>query len=126
MDDSFGALGFLGFCVCDRLGWGSILGCGFTDACGDVGVSGSGLAYGHGEGRESLVVDGGADVAVVYGEGCQVFFGDAVFVEFPNELSSVCVCDLEDCEASGVCEEGVLHGVGEVFESCEALGGEDE
>ena len=99
---------------------------GVSDAVGGMWVSGLRLSDGHGECGESLVADGGADVAVVYWEGCDVFFGYFVLVEFPGELFGVCGCCLEDCEAAGVGEDGVLHGGREVLEFCEALGGEDE
>ena len=126
LDDLFCAVGLLCFGGGDGSCWCGVRGGGISDAVGGIGVSGLWLTDGHGECGESLVAYGSADVAVVDWEGCDVFFGDFVLVEFPGELSGVCGGCLEDCEAAGVGEDGVLHGRGEVFEFGEALSGEDE
>ena len=45
----------------------------------------------------------------------------AVLAELPDELAGVVPGDLEDRQASDVCEQGIPHGGREVVELCEAL-----
>ena len=97
-----------------------------ADAGRDLRVAALRLEHLHGEGGHALGSHRGAHVAVVDGEGDDVLLGDAVAAQLPDELAGVAARHLEDGEAAGVGEDGVLHGGGEVGQLGEALGGEHE
>ena len=97
-----------------------------ADALGPLRISPLRLYDLHGEGVHPLRLHGGADVALVHGQGRDVVLGHPLLAQLPDKLPCVVARHLEDGQAAHVGQQGVPHGAGEVVQLGEALGRQDE
>ena len=91
-----------------------------------AGSPSSGLLTIMGEGGHPLLAHGGADVALVDGQGHDILLAHPVLAQLPDHLPGVVARHLEDGEAAHVGQQGVAHGAREVVQLGEALGGQHE